>query len=244
MSSLNVKNTSLLNFSFEWIFSFHSLIFVSIDSIICDEAIFAWSHSRREDIVKMTTCHSRLWMFFFMREILRFSCETCLSSHYYLWNRSFRSIENRDRVLCEFFSEIHRKRSSFMNEKCCKQWLMNAKVNRKQNENEMLNNFRFKRLFLSFVFVQTFFVIHSFIFFFQKIFKNFWNFSSCRLYENLSFLWISSSSIAFSLIRWRSFSTRKRIQNAVNAVSNFWRWSLFLSAFLMLIDRFVIVVRL
>jgi hypothetical protein len=54
MSSLNVKNISLLNFSFEWIFSFHSLIFVSTDSIICDEAIFAWSHSRRENIVKMT----------------------------------------------------------------------------------------------------------------------------------------------------------------------------------------------
>ncbi len=55
MNSLNVKNTSLLNFSFEWIFSLHSLIFVLTDSIIYDEAIFAWSHSRRKDIVKMTT---------------------------------------------------------------------------------------------------------------------------------------------------------------------------------------------
>jgi hypothetical protein len=54
MNSLNVKNTFLLNFSFEWIFSLQSLIFVSTDSIICDEAIFAWSHSRRKDIMKMT----------------------------------------------------------------------------------------------------------------------------------------------------------------------------------------------
>jgi hypothetical protein len=54
MNSLNLKNIFLLNSSFEWISSLHSLIFVSIDSIICDEAIFAWSHSRRKDIVKMT----------------------------------------------------------------------------------------------------------------------------------------------------------------------------------------------
>jgi superfamily II helicase len=54
MNSLNVKNIFLLNSSFEWIFSLHSLISVSIDSINCDEAIFAWSHSRRENIVKMT----------------------------------------------------------------------------------------------------------------------------------------------------------------------------------------------
>ncbi len=35
-------------------FSLHSLISVSTDSVICDEAIFAWSHSRRKDIVKKT----------------------------------------------------------------------------------------------------------------------------------------------------------------------------------------------
>jgi hypothetical protein len=211
MSSLNVKNTSLLNFSFEWIFSLHFLISVSTDSVICDEAIFAWSHSRRENIVKMTIYHSQLWMSFFMRKILRSSCEICLSSHYYLWNRSFRSIQSRNRILCEILFEIHRKRSSFMNEECCKQWLMNAKVSRKQDENETLSNSRFKKLLLFLVFVQAFSAIHSFTFFFQKIFKNFWNFSSCRLYENLLFFWTLSSSIVFSLIRWRSFSTRKRI---------------------------------
>jgi hypothetical protein len=98
-------------------------------------------------------------------------------------------------------------------------------------------------LLLLFVFAQAFFVIHSFIFFFQKIFKNFWIFSSCRLCEKIFFLSISLSSIVFFRICWKSFSTRRRISNAVNAVSNFWRWSLFLSAFLMLIDRFAIVVR-
>jgi hypothetical protein len=54
MNLLNVKNISLLNFSFEWISSLHFLIFVLTDSIICDEAIFAWSYSRRKNIVKMT----------------------------------------------------------------------------------------------------------------------------------------------------------------------------------------------
>ncbi len=73
MSSLNVKNTSLLNFSFEWIFSLHSLISVSTDSVICDEAIFAWSHSRRRDIVKMTTVIHDC-------ECLH-SCEKCCVSH-------------------------------------------------------------------------------------------------------------------------------------------------------------------
>jgi magnesium-transporting ATPase (P-type) len=184
-------------------------------------------------------------MSFFMREILRSSCETCLFSHYYLWNRSLRFIQNRNRIFCEILSKIHRKRSSFMNEECCKQWLMNAKMSRKQNEDKTLNNFRFKRLLLFLVFVQASFAIHSSIFFFQKIVKKkFWSFSSCRLYENLFFFWTSSSSIAFFLIRWKSFSTRRRIQSVVNAVSNFWRWTLLLSAFLMLIDRFAIVVRL
>jgi hypothetical protein len=54
MNSLNVKNIFLLNSFFEWIFSLHSLIFVSTNSIICDETISAWSHSKRENIVKMT----------------------------------------------------------------------------------------------------------------------------------------------------------------------------------------------
>jgi hypothetical protein len=48
---------------------------------------------------------------------------------------------------------------------------MNAKMSRKQDEDETLNNLRFKRLLLSFVFDQAFFVIHSFTLFFQTIFK-------------------------------------------------------------------------
>jgi hypothetical protein len=69
-------------------------------------------------------------------------------------------------------------------------------------------------------------------------------FSSCRLCEDLFFLWTSSSSIALFRIRWKSLSTRRRIRSVVNVVSNFWRWSLLSSASLMLIDRFAIVVRL
>jgi hypothetical protein len=48
---------------------------------------------------------------------------------------------------------------------------MNAKMNRKQDEDETLNNLRFKRLLLFFVSAQAFSAIHSFIFFFQSLFK-------------------------------------------------------------------------
>jgi hypothetical protein len=64
--------------------------------------------------------HSRLWMSFFMREIMRFSCEKWLFFTLSIVKRSLRSIQSSDRVLCVISSEIHRKRSSFMNEKCCK----------------------------------------------------------------------------------------------------------------------------
>jgi hypothetical protein len=48
---------------------------------------------------------------------------------------------------------------------------MNANVSHKQDENETLSNFRLKRLLLFLVSVQASSVIHSFIFFFQSIFK-------------------------------------------------------------------------
>jgi hypothetical protein len=50
---------------------------------------------------------------------------------------------------------------------------MNAKMSRKQNEDETLNNLRFKRLLFSFVLVQAFSAIHSFIFFFKQSSKTF-----------------------------------------------------------------------
>jgi hypothetical protein len=48
-----------------------------------------------------------------------------------------------------------------------------TKMSRKQDEDETLSDFRFKRLLLSFVLVQAFSVIHSFILFFQAVFKTF-----------------------------------------------------------------------
>jgi hypothetical protein len=48
---------------------------------------------------------------------------------------------------------------------------MNAKMSRKQNKDETLNNLQFKRLFFFLVLDQAFSAIHSFIFFFQTIFK-------------------------------------------------------------------------
>ncbi len=130
-------------------------------------------------------------------------------------------------------------------------WLKNAVNNDWWMRKWIVNKTKMKRwiildlkddFFFSFLLKHFLLFIHLFSFFKQSS-KNFWSFSSCRLCENLFFLSTLSSSIAFFRIRWRSFSTRRRISNAVNVVSNFWRWSLLLSAFLMLIDRFAIVVR-
>jgi hypothetical protein len=57
MNSLNLKDTSLLNSSFEWIVRLILRILFeceSFDSVIWDEDVVACSHSRRKDIVKIT----------------------------------------------------------------------------------------------------------------------------------------------------------------------------------------------
>ncbi len=56
MNSLNLKNTFLLNSSFEWIVRLILRIlfdYESFDSIIWNEDVVACSHSRWEDIVKI-----------------------------------------------------------------------------------------------------------------------------------------------------------------------------------------------
>jgi hypothetical protein len=243
MNSLNVKNISLLNFSFEWIFLLHSLIFVSTDSIICDEAIFAWSHSRRENIVKMTTvihdCECLL------------SCEK--SCVFHAKHACFRIINreidhfNLFRVEIEFFVRfflkfIENDRLSWMRNAVNNDWWMRKRVVNKTKMKRWIILDLKNDFFFSFLFKHFLLFIHLFSFF-KQFSKNFWSFSSCRLCEDLFFFSTLSNSIVFFRIRWRSFSTKKRISNAVNVVSNFWRWSLLLNAFLMLIDRFAIVVR-
>jgi hypothetical protein len=244
MNSLNVKNISLLNSFFEWISSLHSLIFVSIDSIICDEAIFAWFHSRRKNIVKMT--------------IVIHDCE-CLSSCekscvFHTKHACFRiinrEIDHFDRFKIEikffvrfFLKFIENDRLSWMKNAVNSDWWMRKwVVNKTKMRRWVIFNLK-NCFFLSFLFKHFLLFIHL-SFFFQTIFKKFWNFSSCHLCKNVLFFLTSSNSIVFFRIRWKSFSIKKKISNAVNAVSNFWRWSLFLNAFLMLIDRFAIVVRL
>ncbi len=244
MNSLNVKNISLLNSSFEWIFSLHSLIFVSTDSIICDEAIFAWSHSRRESIVKMTiVIHDCECLF---------SCEK--SCVFHAKHACFRII-NREvdhfdlfKVEIEFFVRfflkfIENDRLSWMKNAVNNDWWMRKRIVNKTKMKRWIILDLKDDFFFSFLLKHLLLFIHLFSFF-KQFSKNFWSFSSCRLCENLFSLSTLSSSIVFFRIRWRSFSTRRRISNAVNAVSNFWRWSLFLNAFLMLIDRFAIVMRL
>ncbi len=142
---------------------------------------------------------------------------------------------DRFKIEIEFFVKfflkfIENDRLSWMKNAVNNDWWMRKWVVNKMKMKRWII-FDLKDCFFFFIFAQAFFVIHSFIFFFQKIFKNFWIFSSCRLCKDFFLLSTSSSSIVFFRIRWKSFSTRKRISNAVNVVSNFWRWNLFLNAF-------------
>ncbi len=122
---------------------------------------FETKRHREDDDLSFTTVnvffHARN-LAFLMRDMLVFAL---------LIVKSITSIDSKfESSSCEILSEIHRKRSSFMNEKCCKQWLMNAKVSRKQDENETLNNLRLKRLLSFLVLAQAFSVIHSSTLFF------------------------------------------------------------------------------
>jgi hypothetical protein len=59
-------------------------------------------------------------VFFFMRKIMRFSCKKWLFFALLIM-KTIASIDSRFKSnFCAIFFEIHRKRSSFVNEKCCK----------------------------------------------------------------------------------------------------------------------------
>jgi hypothetical protein len=155
---------------------------------------------------------------------------------------------DRFKIEIEFFMRfflkfIENDRLSWMKNAVNSDWWMRKWVVNKTKRKRWIILDLKDCFFFSFLFKYFLLFIHLFSFF-QKFFKNFWIFSSCRLCKNLLSLSTSSNSIVFFRIRWKSFSTKRKISNAVNVVSNFWRWSLFLSAFLMLIDRFSIVVRL
>jgi hypothetical protein len=176
MSSLNVKNIFLLNFFFEWISSFHSLIFVSTDSVICDEEIFAWSHSRRKNIVKMT--------------IVIHDCE-CLSSCekscvFHAKHACLRIINreidhfDRFKIEIEFFVKFFLKfiesdRLSWMknvvnNDWWMRKWVVNKTKMKRWIILDLKNCF-----FFSFLFKHFLLFIHLFSFFkqFSKTFETF-----------------------------------------------------------------------
>jgi hypothetical protein len=165
MNSLNVKNTFLLNSSFEWISSLH---FWFLCQLIQSSAMKRSLHDRIRD--EKTSWRWRLVIH---------DCE-CLSScekscvlhakhacfRIILWSRSLRSIQNRDRVLCEILSEIHRKRSSFMNEKCVnsdwwmRKWVVDKTKMKRWIILDLKNCFFFSFLikhFLSFIHLLSFF---------------------------------------------------------------------------------------
>jgi hypothetical protein len=176
MNSLNVKNISLLNFFFEWISSFHSLICVSTNSIICDEAIFAWSHSRRKNIVKMT--------------IVIHDCEclsSCEKSCVFHARHACLRIINREidhfdsfKIEIEFFVKFFLK--FIENDRLS--WMKNAVNNDWWMRKWVVNLTKMKRwiildlkdcFFLSFLFKHFLLFIHLFSFFkqFSKTFEAF-----------------------------------------------------------------------
>jgi hypothetical protein len=109
----------LSNELFAWFFEF-SFDDESFDSVIWEKNDVACSHSRRENIVKMTTVIHDCECLLSCKKSCVFHARNACSSHYWSWRRFVRSTQNSLRVLCVILSEIHRKRSSFMNEKCCK----------------------------------------------------------------------------------------------------------------------------
>ncbi len=189
MNSLNVKSISLLNSSFEWIFSLHSLISVSTDSIICDEAIFAWSHSRRENIVKMT--------------IVIHDCE-CLSScekscvfhaRHACLRTTNREVDHFDRFKIEieffvrfFLKFIENDRLSWMKNAVDNDWWMRKWVVDKTKMRRWVILDLKDCFFLSFLLKHLLLFIHLLSFFsnnLQKLLKLF----------IMSFVWKSSSSL-------------------------------------------------
>jgi hypothetical protein len=176
------------------------------------------------------------------------SCEKSCVSHarHACFRITNREVDHFDRFRIEiesfvrfFLKFIENDRLSWMKNAVNSDWWMRKWVVDKTKMKRWIILDLKDCFFLSILLKHLLLFIHLFSFF-----KNFWSFLSCRLCENLLSLSTLSNSIVFSRTRWRSFSTKRRIRSAVNAVSNFWRWSLLLNAFLMLIDRFAIVVRL
>ncbi len=168
-------------FFFEWISSLHSLIFVSTDSVICDEAIFAWSHSRRENIVKMTIVIHDCECFF--------SCEkSCVFHAKHVCFRIInREIDHFDRfkVEIEFFVKFFLK--FIENDRLS--WMKNAVDNDWWMRKWVVNKTKMKRwiifdlkdcFFLSSLLKHFLLFIHLFSFFKQssKIFEVFFIMSS------------------------------------------------------------------
>jgi hypothetical protein len=176
MNSLNVKNNFLLNSFFEWIFSLHSLIFVSIDSIICDEAIFAWSHSRRENIVKMTTViHDCKCLFSCEKSCVFHARHACLR----IINREIDHFD-RFKIEIEFFVKfflkfIENDRFSWMKNAVNNDWWMRKWVVNKTKMRRWIIFDLKDCFFFSFLFKHFLLFIHLFSFFkqFSKTFEAF-----------------------------------------------------------------------
>jgi hypothetical protein len=188
MNSLNVKNISLLNSFFEWIFSLHCLIFVSTDLIICDEAIFAWSHSRRENIVKMTiVIHDCECLFSCEKSCVFHARHACLR----IINREIDHFD-RFKIEIEFFVKfflkfIENDRFSWKKNAVNSDWWMRKWVVDKTKMRRWIILDLKDCLFLSFLLKHFLLFIHLSLF--QAIFKNF-----LKLFI-MSFVWKSSFSL-------------------------------------------------
>jgi hypothetical protein len=150
------------------------------------KTIFALSHSRRENIVKMIAIiHDRECLSLCEKSCVFHARHACLR----IINREIDHF-NRFKVEIEFFVRfflkfIENDRLSWMkNTVNCNWWMRKWIVNKMKIKRKII--LRFKKLFFSFVVVQAFFIIHSFTFFlinlqnFLKIFviSSVWKLSS------------------------------------------------------------------
>jgi hypothetical protein len=147
---------------------------------------FETRRHRENDDLSFTTVnvffHARN-LAFFMRNMLVFAL---------LSVKSITSIDSESKSSSLWDSFWNSSKTIVFHEwKMRRQWLMNVKVSRKQDEDETLSNSRLKRLLLFLVLDQASSAIHffcySFIYFLfsNNLQKTFWSFSACRLCENL-----------------------------------------------------------
>ncbi len=188
MNSLNVKNISLLNFSFEWILRF---ILWFLCQLIQSSAMKKSLHDRIRD--EKTSWRWRLVVH--DCECLS-SCEkSCVSCARHACLRIInREIDHFDRIRIEikffvkfFLKFIENDRLSWMKNAVNNDWWMRKWIVNKTKMRRWII-FDLKDCFFFSFLIKHFLLFIHLLSFSNNLQKTFWSFSSCRLCEDLLFL--------------------------------------------------------